>query len=618
MKNTFRTLRSLRSHFLIGIIWLLFLIVNVPGQTATDEGMHLATLRFEGNRHFSDSDLREQLFMQDRRGLARLQFWRQAPPYRETMMQRDLRGLLRFYQREGFIHAQITPEVKIISASAVRLIYHIVEGAQVTISLARVQVDDSSDAVEQIWQKARVKLITQMKPGYRDENVQADLQTLTTLYANQGYAYAETRVQPILQEQNRTVQLLYKLIPGPKCLFGPIKIDGDSIVSTRTIERQLALRSGKPYSQKNLEKSQRQIYQLGIFQYVTVKTVLDSLYTPILPVSIQVKAAKPWTVKTGIGYGIEDRLRLSVDFRKLNLLHGARRLNLFLKHSYLEPYAIDLKVMQFGYPAPQASLVLNPFFLRQREPGFTVDRTGVNIAHQQRFATYTDGSLRYTLEQNVLKVSELTRNQTLDSSRIALYHKSYFTLAMARDNSLPLFYPQKGLYTSATVTWAGVGFQSDFHFLKFLGEVRSYQRRGKRMVLAMRLKAGSLRRLGQDRFTPIEERFFTGGASSVRGWSYSEIGPKNSAGKPTGGNSLLEAAAELRREPAGSFIGAVFVDAGNVWPKLHGHRLDELKIAAGFGLRYRTPIGPIRLDLGWPVGHGRNPVQVHLSVGQAF
>ena len=602
-------------------LWLFLLLPLSPpaaGQTGQEEGLPLKELRLEGNDHFSDGELREQLFLVARSGLARLQFWRRGPVYRESMMQRDLRGLLRFYQREGFIHARIEATSSLISPSAVRLTYRISEGTRVAIASTRVRLADSSRAVVEVWDKARLRMITQSGSGYSDAAVQNDLRSLTTLFANQGYAYAETRVQPRLEDQDRTVQLLYEVNPGPRCLFGTVTIQGDSVISLRTIEKQLALRPGRPYSQKNLEKSQRQIYQLGVFQYVTVKAMLDSLKNPLLPVAIQVKAAPPWTIKTGIGYGMEERLRLFVDIRRRSFLGGARRLDLYLKHSHLEPYSIDLRITQFGFPGPQTSLLLNPFFLRQQEPGFTVDRTGVNIAHQQRFATYTDGSLRYTLEQDYLKVSALTREQTLDSSRIALYHKSYFTLAMARDNSLPLFYPRKGLYTAATVTWAGVGFKSDFHFLRLLGEVRHYQRVGRTSVLATRIKAGSLRRLGPDRFTPIEERFFTGGASSVRGWGHSEIGPKNSAGLPIGGNSLLELGAELRRELAGPISIALFFDAGNVWQRLHGHNLGDLCTAAGAGLRYRTPIGPIRFDLGWPLNGSGEGVQFHLSVGQAF
>jgi outer membrane protein insertion porin family len=605
----------------IGIVWIVLLALlpgRLPGQAAREEGQPLAGLHFEGNYHFHDGELREQLFMTARTGLAKLLFWRKAPVYRENMMQRDLRGLLRFYQRQGFIHVQIRAEVTAPPGAGVHLTYHIMEGDRIAVSSTPIELSDSSRSVLQIWEKNKVKLTTLGKAGYSDEAVQTDLRNLRAIYANQGHAYAEARVQPRLDDLEQTVELLYKVIPGPRCLFGPVTILGDTLVSPRLIARQLAFHSGKPYSQKQLEQSQRQIYQLGIYQYVTVKAALDSLKSPVLPVNVQVKAAKPWTIKTGVGYGIEDQVRLFVDIRKLNFWRGARRLNLVLRHSHLEPYSIDLKLTQFGFPAPQTSLVLNPFFMRQAEPGYTVDRTGVNIGHQQRFATYTDGSLRYTLEQDYLKVSALTRDQSLDSSRIALYHKSYISLAMARDNSLPLFYPQSGLYTAATITWAGVGFRSDFHFLKLIGELRHYLRLGRSVVLATRLKAGSLRALGEDRFTPIEERFYSGGSTSVRGWGHSEIGPKNSAGNPIGGNSLLELGAEFRRELIGPFSGVLFVDAGNVWSRLHGHRLDQLYTAAGLGLRYRTPIGPIRCDMGWPVGQGRNPVRIHLSVGQAF
>lgn len=590
----------------------------LQSQGVSEEGLPLTSLKFQGNRHFTAGELRDQLFLLAPGPLASLQFWSDPPLYRESMMQRDQRGLLRFYQRAGFIHASVRPRLERTGANRLRLIWEISEGPRVAVASARVHLADSSAAAVTVWQKGKLKLRTRGKEGYSDEAVQQDLQALTLLYTNAGYAYAEARVTPRLSRGDSLVELRFQINPGPRCLFGPITIRGDSTLSQHTVTRQLAFRPGKPYSEKNLEKSQRQIYQTGVYQFVTVRAMLDSLRTPLLPVAIQLKAAPRWTIKAGVGYGIEEHERILLDVRKLAFLGGARRLNFNLKHSYLEPWSLDIALSQYGLPAPQTSLVLNPFFLRQREPGFTVDRAGANVAYQQHFATYTDGFLRYTLEQNYLKVSGLTREEALDSSRIALYQKSSITLGLARDSSLPLFYPDRGLFTAATITWAGVGFRSDFHYLKILGEARYYRRLGRDLIAAMRVKVGSLRRLGSDRFTPIEERFYAGGAASVRGWSHAEIGPTNSAGKPVGGSSLLETGIEFRYPLLGPLSGVLFCDAGNVWSRLHGHRLNDLATAAGTGLRYRTPIGPIRLDFGWPVGRGRNPVQIHLSVGQAF
>jgi len=601
------------------IVFLTLLSVSAsPGQNSQPEGLPLRAVHFTGNHHFPDALLKEQVFQLAPGGLQRLIFWRKPPAFRENLLQRDVTGLVRFYQREGFLGIRISPDIENQAGGDVVLTYDIAEGARVIIDSVTIQALDDEETVRRVLQKAKLKLTSKPGNGFRDEDVQADMAALTTAFTNEGYAYARMLVRPLLSADQLSARIIYEISPGPACYFGPVTIHGDTLIRPATLQRQIAFKPEQRYSQEKLQKTQRQIYQLGIYQFVTVKVAMDTTPERILPVSVQLRAAPAWTIKLGAGYSYEDRFRTFVDLRKLNFLHGARRLNLYLKYSYLEPWHVDIKMTQAAFPGPSATLIFNPFFRRQREPGFTIDRTGANVAYQQRFATNTDGFLRYTLEQNYLKVSSMTREQALDSSNIALYQKSTVTLGMARDNSLPIFNPQKGLFTAATLTWTGIGFRSDFHYFKLLLEGRHYRKLRHTLILATRIKFGSMQPLRQDRFTPIEDRFYAGGSNSVRGWPYAGLGPKSSSNAPLGGNSLLELGSECRFPLIGPFSGVLFLDLGNVWSRVNGQRLDQLQAAAGTGLRYRTPIGPIRLDFGWPLAAGNLPMQVHLSIGQAF
>lgn len=604
----------------IGMMWLSLLLncSFLYSQESSQEGLPLKAVHFTGNDHFPSALLRDQVFQLAPRGLQRLAFWRAPALFRESLLLRDVSGLQRFYQREGFIRAQIQPAIEIQASGEIVLTYDIKEGSRVLIDSVRIQALESVDQARQVLKKAKLKLRCKPGHGFRDEDVQSDLTALTAAFSNEGYAYARTLVRPILSADQKSAKIIFEMVPGPLCFFGPATLLGDTLINAGTLQRQMAFRPDQRFSHEKLEKTQRQIYQLGIYQFVTVKAAMDSTPQRILPVGIQLKAAPPWTIKVGAGYSYEDQFRTFIDLRKLNFLHGARRLNLYLKYSHLEPWHVDLKLTQAGFPGPQATLLINPFFLRQREPAYTIDRTGANVAFQQRFATFTDGFLRYTLEQNYLKVSSVTRDQALDSSNIALYQKSAVTLGLARDNSLPIFNPEKGLFTAATFTWTGIGFRSDFHYFKLLLETRHYQKLTHSLILASRIKFGSMQPLQQDRFTPIEDRFYAGGSMSVRGWPYAELGPKSSADAPLGGNSLLELGGELRYPITGPLSGVLFMDLGNIWSRVNGQRLDQLEAAAGAGLRFRTPIGPIRLDFGWPLASGHLPMQVHLSIGQAF
>lgn len=137
-------------------------------------------------------------------------------------------------------------------------------------------------------------------------------------------------------------------------------------------------------------------------------------------------------------------------------------------------------------------------------------------------------------------------------------------------------------------------------------------------VLSFRGMIGGIYSSDSAQFIPVEDRFYSGGTNSIRGWGRSQLGPKRETGTPMGGKSVVEMNVEIRRPLLWKIDGAVFVDAGNIWSKPWHYRFNELAYAAGVGLRYDTPIGPIRFDLGVPLWNDKKRVQMFLSIGQAF
>jgi outer membrane translocation and assembly module TamA len=142
------------------------------------------------------------------------------------------------------------------------------------------------------------------------------------------------------------------------------------------------------------------------------------------------------------------------------------------------------------------------------------------------------------------------------------------------------------------------------------------------MIFATRLLLGSIQPYGATETAEIPRnvRFFSGGPGSVRGFRLNRLGPLDSDGDPVGGNSLIEGSVELRFPIAGQFWGALFVDFGNVFSEPLTYRLNDLRYAAGPGIRYMTPIGPIRLDIGFVIDPRSNEdsSRLEFSIGQAF
>ena len=141
-------------------------------------------------------------------------------------------------------------------------------------------------------------------------------------------------------------------------------------------------------------------------------------------------------------------------------------------------------------------------------------------------------------------------------------------------------------------------------------------------MLALKLRLGSLEPFAGDaeRDVPVYERFFSGGSTTVRGFDYQELGPQDEDGDPAGGFSLLEASAELRFPIWRALGGVAFVDAGQVGAEPWRFRGSDLFFSVGAGLRYSTPVGPLRVDLAQVIDppDGQDGLRIHFSIGHAF
>jgi outer membrane protein insertion porin family len=330
-----------------------------------------------------------------------------------------------------------------------------------------------------------------------------------------------------------------------------------------------------------------------------------------------VKEAPRWSTRFGVGYGKEDQFRVFNQSRKLGFLGGARRLELLLKHSHLEPYNIDVKLIEpilFSY---KTALEINPFIRKENEPGYIASRKGIRLSILHQITQNLKGTLSYIYENVSQDTLEDTQPQNVSNTEESFYNKSGPSLGFTWDNSEPLFSPDKGYFFLVFAKVNGITPDAGFPFVKILADARRYSR-DLGVITAYRLKIGNINSYDDLGFVPPEERFFSGGVSSVRGWARQQLGPKDEIGIPTGGNSLLEGSIEIRFPLFYKFTSVTFLDFGNVWKNSGTYRLNELRYAVGVGLGVDTPIGPVRLDVGRPIFDVKEQFEFHLNIGQAF
>lgn len=575
-------------------------------------------VRFNGNTTFTASELSEQITTHSANKFQRFILRKKPSFYSRDIIEGDVESLIRFYQREGFLDAQIQrPELEINKKKrAVELTFNISEGEPFIVSDVRFQLlrGNENTQVDSIIEKNRPLLLMTVNKRFRDKAVYADRELIVKKFSEAGFPYVRVTPELNVDETANLVDLIWRIDSGDKCIFGDAEIFGNQNIAADMIRNKLAFKKGQVYHPQLINETQQNVYDLGIFQFVTVKALLNTQNAATIPVRIQIKEAPKFSTKFGLGYGKEDKFRFFSDARLLGFLGGARKLDLFFKHSRLKPYDVSLRFTQTPFFDPKTSLVLSPFVIKQDEPGFEVSRVGISTSVLHQINRQLNGSVTHTLEQVDAKGNINAQNASRFSQ---LYNKSSISLGTTFDNSFPIFSPVSGFFSALTFKVTGLGFNSKYHYTKLLLDVRNYRKKFG-MVLASRLKIGSIDPVDGKNFIPIEDRFYSGGSNSVRGWSLAELGPLDAGGSPIGGNSLLEGSAEIRFPIMGIVSGVTFGDFGNVWLMPYDYRLSELRYAAGAGLRVATPIGPFRLDVARPVFDTEKTFQFHISVGHSF
>jgi outer membrane protein assembly factor BamA len=373
----------------------------------------------------------------------------------------------------------------------------------------------------------------------------------------------------------------------------------------------------------------------------------------VVPTRLTLTEAKPHKVNFGVGYGSEEKVRGTIDWRHVNFFGGARTLQLQGRYSSLDR-GVRANFRQPAFPTPRFGLTMSAQKWHNDEPAYTLDTQGGSITLERPLArpgtvsrrnasmtlllTYTnqlesyriapealdDLSFRSELIQLQLDPTGLTTGGQPGVGRGLL---SSLALDFRRSTVENQVNARTGYVAIAHLEQAGKLLKGDYNYYETTLEGRYYISLGRRSVIALRARGGSIDAWGdQNANVPFFKRYFLGGASSLRGWGRFEVAPQSGSGLPIGGHSQFESSAELRLPVWGNLTGVAFVDAGNVWTD--PWQFGDLRYDAGPGLRYNTPIGPIRVDLGFQLNPYDNLLtngkreqrhfRVHFSIGQAF
>jgi outer membrane protein insertion porin family len=295
------------------------------------EDYRVAGIEFVGNETFKSSRLLEQVEMYSTSGFQKTILRKTPFLYSSELLKSDIERLERFYQREGFLNAKV--ELKDLKVQhdneLVKIVFGISEGKPISVGALKhnfinIQVNTES-RIDSVFKNAASGLKLVQGKIFRDESLESDREALAKSFGNAGYAYVEVDEGLNLSEKNKSVDITWEIDTGPLCYFGDIIIIGNEKVERPLILKQLKFEKGQTYDKALINKSQQQIFDLGMFYVVTVKAELSKINDSEIPMEILIREAPRLTTRVGIGYGNEDKFRAFVSAQQMGFLGGARR-----------------------------------------------------------------------------------------------------------------------------------------------------------------------------------------------------------------------------------------------------------------------------------------------------
>ena len=590
------------------------------------------------------------------------------------------RGYRRVEVRPTLVEAASPGDGGGAGAVPVRLLVDVAEGPATTVGAV------SFEGVT-AFAEAELAAAVDVRPGmpFHAPRARAAAAAVLLRYLNEGYEEAEVEVEPRFDESGGTADVAFRVREGPQIFVDHVLVVGNRQISTATIRRELALREGEPLGRDEIDETRRRLTALGIFRRIELREFSHGA-ADRRDVVVVVDEAPATRIGYGGGLEASQRLRAAaggaaaerIEFAPRGFFEIGRR-NLWGKNRSIDLYT-RVSLWPQGAPAEDVSrtdlgfneyrfllnfreprafgqsgdLLVSGFAEQVIRPSFDLISRGVNTELRRVIGPRMTGRVGHTYGVNRLANEQLqSEDRPLVDRLFPEVTLSTFSAGLVRDTRSDPLEPTGGTLLAVDVEASSPQLGSAVGFAKTVFQGFLYRRLPGGTVFAAGARLGlarsftttllrattlvlndngmpELREVATLTFIhslPASERFFAGGDSTVRGFALDRLGDESTIGAngfPTGGNAMIVLNSELRMPVFGPLQVVGFLDAGNVVDRVSNFDLARVRGAAGFGLRYRSPIGPIRVDLGFKLdrrefaGERERLTALHLSIGQAF
>jgi outer membrane protein insertion porin family len=605
--------------------------------------IRVASVDFVGNEGLADDTI---LSVLETRPQGYLSFLTKFGKFKEESFQADLQRIRAFYYENGYLDIQVgdplvelgrdgrslfitipVEEGPIYSIDGINITGNFLEGETADDLREYVKATDGED--------------------FAASTVRGDIQRLEQYYKDKGRAFAQVGLSTQTNEEEDTVQLTYQVEPGPVAYIGRIEIVGNTITRDRVIRREIVINEGERYNGTQIDSSVRYIRRLGFFENVTVREERASEDSELVNLQFEVKERPTRTLQIGAGYSSFDGFIANAQISENNLFGRGQSLSFILNWSRLTR-DFELRFTERRLFGSDWQLSLSLFNRHRVYSQFERDSIGASL------------SFGYHITREFLITAGWRAERVEASSRTDDFASRFYeqsdqravgpTLGAYYDTRNDRLFPTSGIYLGASTQVSDSVFGAEQNYIRSRGFTRFYwEPLWDHWVIRFNAEIGHLAATRSDEETPITERFYLGGSQSIRGFRDYRLSPcenravredpsSTTSCRQIGGHKSLQFNLELEFPivQAIQLRGVVFMDAGNAFGLRDPYSLrpdftvsrddrDEdygnvLRTSVGFGFRWRSPIGPLRFEWGFPLARapGEQAVQFAFGIGNLF